>query len=137
MDQLHRLDEEKSFDGLHEQGTAVGDPRVRISALWAMIRQFGSDARETLQSVIKNKREIDKVRRWAARLVGRTGPGSLEILIPLLEPTVDRAVREGAVLGLGEVGDKDAVDLLYRVSSDSPDLRDRAVTALARCSQAE
>jgi len=127
---VHGFEREGMLEGLRGMAFEHGDARVRIEALAAMVRQFGRQSRETLLKVARDRRETDKVRFQAARLLGRTGRDALPDLERLLGTDQREAVRHGAVRGLGEVGSPAAAERLLSLADD-PRLRSAAVRAVA------
>ena len=71
------------------------------------------------------------MRAHAARLLGRTGPGSKDALLDLARGREPQAVRAGALRGLAELGSAEAVrGLLTLAEKASYDLRSSALDAI-------
>ncbi len=99
------------------------DPRVRITAL----RSLGD--RHALLRAIHDGDEFWKVRKAAARLLGRLR--AERELETILASELPRAVREGAILGLGEAGTAWSAEQLLAYTTDAT-YRGAAVQALGR-----
>jgi HEAT repeat protein len=125
-----------SPDALRERARYAVDPRVRIAAMGELARRFPLDGIAVLQSRLREDRELLKVRRHAARLLGHTGRGAEASLELVLESELPHGVRGGAVLGLGELGTSSATNLLLALADEQP-FRETALEAIARISNAE
>ena len=134
--EVRALEREGSAEGLRASAIDSEDARVRIEALSALVRVFGPRARRTLVRVALNRRETVKVRSRAARLLGGTGPAALSELEDLLAVDLPRAVRRGAVRGLGQLGSRAAAERLVSLADD-PSLNQAALLALAEVAQIE
>ncbi len=137
-DELAAVRTMKDPAALRDRARDPADPRVRIAALRELARQFGREARETLIATVRDEQEILKVRKQAARFLGRTGPTAEGDLERLLDSDLPSQVRAGAVLGLGELGSAFAAERLLALAGDgtSP-FRTVALEAIARISTAE
>lgn len=118
---------------LRAMATDADDPRLRIAALRAM----ASDRmRPAILNVALNEAETNKVRAEAALLIGRTGPDGLAVIEKLIRTEdLPRAVRAGAVRGLGELGSSRAARQLLEIAAGTSFLRlaaDRGVAQVAR-----
>jgi len=118
--------------------THAADPRVRIRALRAVAELFGAEARPILLSAVEDVAELEKVRREAARLLGRTGSGAGAELDRLVNSDLPPRVRGGAVLGLAELGTAIGATRAFGIAA-TPEhpMRLEAATALARMSAPE
>jgi len=103
-----------SVADLRRLATGAADARVRIAALRELAERFAD--RETLLGVAMDSAETVKVRRQAARFVGRTGAGADRALEDLLTTPLPRRVREGALAGLGECGTAVAAERLLALA---------------------
>jgi len=125
LDEIANSDDEAM---LRDRAVAGGDPRIRIAAL----RRLGD--RAMLLDAAHDAGETPKVRRAAARLLGSFG--KVEHLERILESELPLVVRQGAVLGMGELGTDAATDLLLRLVGDK-DYGATAVQALERVTNRE
>ncbi len=137
-DELAAVRTMKDPAALRFRAQDAADPRVRIVALRALAQRFGPEAQDTLLAVVRDEQEILKVRKQAARFLGRTGPTVEGDLERLLDSDLPLQVRAGAVLGLGELGSAFAAERLLALAGDetSP-FRTVALEAIARISTAE
>jgi len=127
-----------SMPKLRAVAAGSNDARVRIAAARRMAERFGPRARGTLAEIARCADETDKVRKQAARLIGRTGPDAETELQALLESDSPVAVRAGAVLGLGELRTASgARAVLHHAAGADSGLRTAANRALARISGPE
>ena len=135
LDLVRSLEDWDSLGGYAANGE---DPRVRILALRTLVQRFGARARDTLVRTARDNEEILKVRRHAARLVGRTGSGAAGELEAMLDSKLPLAVRGGAVFGLGELSTAAATERLLAYAADPKSrVRPEALAAIERISGAE
>jgi len=123
---------------LRDRATQAEDPRVRIAALRQLAERIGRPARATLMAVVFDDAEIFKVRKQAARFLGRTGNGASGELERVLDTELPRPVRAGAILGLGELGHAAGAERLLEYSANPNSIfRTDAVSAIARLATRE
>ncbi len=125
-DELAAVRTMKDPAALRERARDAADPRVRIAALETL------KDREALLRAVRDEGEIFKVRRAAAKLLGRFG--TEDDLDAIVGSKLPLAIRDGAVLGLGELGTASATERLLAMAAEG---REAAVKALARISNAE
>lgn len=125
--------EERSLQSLAQLATDGRDPRVRIRALAALAEVFGAEALPILWAVIEDGAETDKVRREAARFLGRTGEDAGAELKRLLDLDLPPRVQGGAVLGMAESGTARGATRVYEIAA-APEhpMRLEASAALGR-----
>lgn len=112
LDDVYRLRDKRDFGALRARARTAADARVRIAALRGLVAVSQWRSRAVLTEVTYDGDETDKVRIEAARLIGRTGEYALGRLDELVAADLPERVRCGAVLGLGELGDRVATERL-------------------------
>ena len=89
-------------------------------------------------AVVFDDAEMFKVRKQAARFMGRTGNGADGDFERVLDTELPRAVRAGAILGLGELGHAAGAERLLEYAADPNSIfRTDAVSAIARLATRE
>ena len=137
-EELAAVRELGSMPKLRAVAAGANDTRVRIAAARRMAEKFGPRARATLAGIARCVDETDKVRKQAARLIGRTGPDAESELQALLASDSPVAVRAGAVLGLGELRTASGAHaVLNHAAGADSGLRTAANRALERLSGRE
>jgi len=132
-EELAAVRELKSLSGLRAVAATAEDARVRIVALKCMTKRFGPQARGALVEAAHRDDETYKVRKQAARLIGRTGRDAEAELDAILTAELPAAVRAGAVLGLGELRTSSGATRVLAFASDAdPALRTASLKALPR-----
>jgi HEAT repeat protein len=107
-------------------------PEVRSAAVWALV-EFG-DSRSFKQAADRLRDPVERVRVEAAKALGSTGSDDVleQLRTNILDESEVSAVKEAAVIGLGNGGVPKAVDLLIETLESYPEHRDAAIAGLAR-----
>ena len=108
------------------------DPDVRIASIWALA-DYG-EGKVLGQAVEMLRDPVERVRAAAAIAVGTyTSAEKLDIFMDIVkDPDEVMEVKKAAVKGLSASKHKKSIDLLVRIIDETGDLRDDAVTALAK-----
>ena len=124
-DELARATDDNRPDVSRWLAANAADARVRIAAL----EKLGD--RKVLLQAAKDSAQTPKVRRAAAKLLGRFG--TMTDLEEIVSSKLPLVVRQGAILGMGELGSVEATERLLALAQD-PDHTSTAADALAHVS---
>jgi HEAT repeat protein len=110
--------------------TRLDNPRLKRSALAAIVRISGSDTDQWLMTIVRNEEEPSELRATALRRIGQTL--SIADLGRMYESASSRSLREQLVNIFGQRKEPEATDKLIEIAKTGtdPNLRTRALNVL-------
>ena len=115
------------------------DDVARYNALFGISSINSTWVPEHYATIIRRRNEAFHIRGTAAYFLGKTRASNAYLILTKTanDLTDDESVREGAVVGLGHLGDRRAIPLLERIArtaAENPFMRESAKQALLRIS---
>jgi HEAT repeat protein len=120
------------YEAMRDPNDLIREQAIMLLVEAPLDEQRAKDARKELVGQLGDVSA--RVRRTAARSLGRLGPGDGALALVRLLDDVDQAVAEAAAVGLGQLADARTAPALRRAleSPSTPSFGNAAVNALAR-----
>ena len=137
LDSVDPAARQLALGALHRMGKLTADVRVALTDAAAVVRRRAASLAATrpaisvLSALLDEEATVVETAAWAAGEQETVSDDVLARLVDLALTATDPLLREAAVAALGAIGDERGLPAILAGCADKPNIRRRAVLALA------